>query len=195
MNLVLENNKELKIAQQNKKVADREAGSAYSPFIPRLSLNASYGYSDRTLSSDLPSFSNDIVTEKYDTMIGLNLSFNLFNGGRDKIALQNARLNSKNRTLALEDAQNRLIGIAKETFETHEKQMQLIELEQQNQGTAQQNLELIQERYQIGSAGSLEFRDAQVSLLDAQTSLITAKFQARLTRIQIEKLIGQINID
>ena len=57
------------------------------------------------------------------------------------------------------------------------------------------SLELIEEKYLIGAAGSLEFRDAQVSLLDAQTSLIAARFQARLTRIQIDKMIGEIEID
>jgi len=195
LNLTMEKNSELKIAEQNKKIADREAGSRYSPFIPRLSLNAGYGYTDRTITSDLPSLSNDIITEKYDATIGLNLSFNLFSGGRDKIAWQNARLDSKNRQLALEDTRNRLAGLAREVYETFVKQLQLIGLEQQNQQTAQRNLELIEERYQVGAASSLEFRDAQVSLLDAQTSLIAARFKSRLTRIQIEQLIGEINVE
>lgn len=195
LDLAMENNSVLRIAMQSKEIADREAGSTFSQFIPRLSLNANYGYTDRTVTSNIPTFTNDIVTEKYDASIGLNLSFNLFNGGRDKIAWQNARLKSDNQQLALEDAKNRLEGLVREAYETFEKQIELASLEQQNQQTAQQNLELIDGKYKIGAVSSLEFRDAQVSLLNARTSLISARFQARLTRIQIEQLIGEINVD
>jgi outer membrane protein TolC len=188
----LENSSELKVAKQNKKIADREAGSAYSDFLPRLSLNASYGYADRTITSNL---TDDIITERYDATIGLNLSFNLFNGGRDRIAWQNARLESESQQLALEDTRNRLEGMTREAYEAFENQMELVGLEQQNEQTARQNLELIQEKYRIGAVSSLEFRDAQVSLLNAQVSLITAKYQARITRIQIEQLTGEIDID
>ncbi|MCP4634311.1 MAG: TolC family protein, partial [candidate division Zixibacteria bacterium] len=195
LELAQERNSGLKIAQQNKRVADRNASSTISSFLPRLSLNASYGYTDRTVSSDLPAFGSDVLTERTDATIGLLLSFNLFNGGRNRIDWQNTRLEARNRKLALEDARNQLQGYVQEAFETYNIQIQLVEIEEQNLLIARQNIELHQERYQLGTSSSLEFRDAQLSLIRAQTSLITSQFQARITALEIEQLIGNLQIE
>jgi outer membrane protein len=70
-----------------------------------------------------------------------------------------------------------------------------VKLEEQNLVAAQQNLDLQLERYNIGTANSLEFRDAQVNLIRAQTTLIAACYQARITRLEIEQLIGKVGIE
>jgi len=44
-------------------------------------------------------------------------------------------------------------------------------------------------------ATSLEFRDAQVNFTRAKTALFTARYQARISRLEIEKTIGLINLD
>jgi len=71
----------------------------------------------------------------------------------------------------------------------------LVNLEEQNVVAAQQNLDLQLERYNIGTASSLEFRDAQVNIIRAQTTLIAARYQARITKLEIEQLIGKVGIE
>jgi outer membrane protein TolC len=186
-----ERNSTLMVARQNKLVADQNVKLSYRPFMPQLSLLASYGYSDRTVSSDSPRFSEDVETQSKDGIVGLNLSFNLFNGFRDKINLQNARIVAKNQALVLADVRNQLGGVMRETYETFNKRVELSELEQQNVAAAQQNLDLQRDRYQIGAATSLEFRDAQVNLIRARTTLIVARYQARITRLELEQLSGR----
>jgi len=61
-----------------------------------------------------------------------------------------------------------------------------------NVEAAEQNLELIRDRLGLGSATSLEFRDAQTSLALARTSLIAAQFQARLTRLVLDQITGRL---
>lgn len=190
-----EKNSGLKVARQNRLAADAGARSSFSPFLPKLSLNASYGYSDRTVSGDAIGFGNDIYTERTDAAVGLMLSFNLFNGGRNRIEWQNARLEAKNQRLALEDAQNQLTGAVQQAYDTYINQIQLVELEQQNLLAAEQNLQLHQDRFQTGALSSLEFRDAQVSLIRAQTALIVARYQARITRLEIEQLTGNLKVE
>ena len=70
-----------------------------------------------------------------------------------------------------------------------------MELEEQNVVAATQNLQLQQDKYDIGATTSIEFRDAQVNLIRTQSTLIVARFQARISRLQIEQLIGNIQID
>jgi outer membrane protein TolC len=68
-------------------------------------------------------------------------------------------------------------------------------LEEQNIEAARQNLDLQRERNNLGIANSLEFRDAQVSHARAQTSLITARYQARISRLEVDQLTGVLRIE
>jgi len=194
LSLAAERNSGLKVTEQNKVVADRNLQSAKSTFLPRLSFNAGYGYTDFTRSYDDPGVGADLATQTSDTRVGLVLSFNLFNGGRDKIQWQNARLEAKNQQLALRDAHNQLAGTVRQKYETFLQRTELVNLEEQNVVAARQSLQLQQDRFDIGAASSLEFRDAQVSLIRAQTTLIVARYQARITRLEIEQLVGDLQV-
>ena len=188
--LATEKNSGLNVARQNKSVAENNVSLREAYFYPRLSLIASYNYNDREVESNDPRFSEPITTQSDDAILGLNLSFNLFNGFRDKIDWQNARLEAKNRELELLDAQNRLTATVREKLETFYRRMELIGLEEQNLEAARQNLRLNKDRYDIGAATFLEFRDAQVNLTRSQTTLIVARYQARITRLELEQLMG-----
>ncbi|MCK4655792.1 MAG: TolC family protein, partial [candidate division Zixibacteria bacterium] len=71
----------------------------------------------------------------------------------------------------------------------------MVALEEENVLAARQNLDLQRERHQLGAASSLEFRDAQASYALAQISLITARYQARISHLELERLIGELKVD
>ena len=201
IDLALERNKEVKRAEQQIVVAQKGVGLARGSFLPRLSLKASYDLSDvtSTRSSDTTSSRSFTIPDKLNTEtlsgnVGLTLSFNLFNGFRDKVAWQNARLAEKNAYLELRKLQNYVVGLVREKHTTLYKRLELIRLEEQNVQAATQNLQIQQDRYAIGAASSLEFRDAQVNLNRAQTALITAQYQARITRLEIDQLSGILEL-
>jgi len=190
-----DHNSSLKAAELGKKVADRGVQSARASFMPRLSAFANYGYSDQTINNSAGMYPDlDVGTETNSTTIGLNLSFNLFNGRRDRIDYDNARIEANNQLLALRDAHNRLIGDVREIYNTYHQRMEVVALEEQNIEAARQNLDLQRDRHELGVATSLEFRDAQVSFVQSQTSLITARYQARISRIELDQLTGSLNI-
>ena len=199
MKLAGERNSLLRFTMQGKLVADQNVKLAQSAFYPRLSLNANYGYTDsktdREVSDGDSFFPQNIESQTTDGAVGLTLSFNLFNGFRNKIDLQNAKIEAMNQELALADTKNQVAGLVQEKYDTFQKQVELVRLEEQNQIAAQQNLDLQLERYNIGTASSLEFRDAQVNLIRAQTTLIAARYQARITRLEIKQLIGKVGIE
>jgi outer membrane protein TolC len=167
-----ERNSEVLVARQNKRVADQDVRLAQSAFFPKLSLGANYGYTDVLVSSSSETFPEDINTRSTDRFVGLSLSYNLFNGGRDRIELQRARIEARNLELALADTRNRLAGLVREKYETYLKRIELMELEEQNVLAARQNLDLNTDRYRIGAA----------------------RFQSRIARLEIEQLIGEIDI-
>ena len=169
----LERNSTLIVVQQGKEISREDIRLARSNFSPQVSIGASYSYSDRTISGS-DRLTRDINTTVKDGLIGLNLQWNLFNGFRDKISLENAKISNKKQDLVLKDTQNQLEGLIREKYQTFGVRMELVELEEQNVIAAEQNLQLQQDRYQIGSATFLEFRDAQLNLARAQVTLIAA---------------------
>ncbi len=190
----LERNSALLASRQNKRVSDQEVRLAASAFYPTIFLNGSYGYRERTTSSINDIFT-DIETDGTDAVVGVTLSFNLFNGFRDRIDWQNARIEAKNQALYTEDLEQRIRGLMQVRYETFLKRQELIELEVENVASAEQNLELQQDRYELGTTSSLEFRDAQLNFTRAQTTLIEARFQARISRLEIEQLAGILNTE
>jgi len=194
LGLAMKQNSRLTVARQNKKIADNNISLSSVYFYPRLSFIANYGYNERKVISDSPRFTDPVETINREGLIGLNLTFNLFNGLRDKIDLQNARLEARNQEFSLQDQENKIGAAVREKLETFYKRMELVDLEEQNVIAAEKNLQLNQDRYDIGAASSLEFRDAQVNLIRSQSTLIVARFQARITRLELEQLMGNWKI-
>ncbi len=200
LKLAEKRNSVLQSVEINRRISAQSIQIARSSFLPRLSLNATYGYNNRSTDvgvkpPNFPDFPDELVTKTTDGSVGLSLSWNLFNGFRNKIDWQNARIQAKNQQLALENARNELAGLLNEKYETFLKRLELVKLEQQNVLAARQNLALQQERLQLGSSTSLEFRDAQINLTRAQTALIVARYLARITRLEIEQLTGRLAVD
>jgi outer membrane protein TolC len=109
--------------------------------------------------------------------------------------VQNAKIEARNRELALKDINNQVNKSLLEIYETFHKRLDLVAIEEKNVKAAEQNLQLQSDRYQIGSATSLEFRDAQVNVVRARSTLIAVKFQARIARLEIDQLTGRIAVE
>lgn len=201
LELSLGNNKSFLISKQNKLIAEKNLSVSKSVYYPKLSLNANYGYvnsyTDRLgVLSDTSRIKNsDIESKNINKSIGLTLSFNLFNGFRDKINFQNAWLEAKNQEHNFYKSINMLNGLAHEKYTSLNKQIEITKLEEENVIAAQQNLQLLQDLFQVGAASSLEFRDAQVNLARSQANLIAAKFQAKLLRLELDQLAGTLSIE
>ena len=193
--LAEERNSVLLTAMHNKRVAEENVRIARSAFWPRLVLNGSYGYTDRSLFGEAITAGADSSGARIESGVGLMLSFNLFNGNVDKINYQNARLEELNQDLSLRNIKNEIAGLVQERYTTFQKRLAKVRLEEENSVTARQNMQLQKERYAIGASDSLDFRDAQVKYAQAQVSLIVARFDARISLLEIQQLIGKIEIE
>ena len=191
--MALERNSTLSIAEQNKILADLNISLSESPFYPRLLFSFNYNYIDLDSETSRFDFPVKSTTKEYGGT--LTLTYNLFNGLRDNINHQNAILGDRNAELTLQDVRNKIAGLVRERYVTMQKRLELMKLEEQNVIAATQNLQLQQDKYDIGATTSIEFRDAQVNLIRSQSTLIVARFQARISRLEIEQLIGNIQVD
>jgi outer membrane protein len=169
---------------------------ADSSFWPQLILGGQYGYTNRSLrdgGGGATSLYGDSRTR--DASATLQLRFNLFNGNIDRINAQNARLSAKSAVLSLADIQKRIFGFMYELQKTFLKQVAVVVIETQNTVKARPNIQQQEERYRTGAADSLDFRDAQVNVLRAKSSLFNARYVARIAFLDIQRLIGEISIN
>ena len=190
-----ERNSTLLTARYEKQVAEEDVRIARSVFWPRLSLNGSYGYLDRSLFGDDVVAGTDRDRYAINSSIGLFLTFNLFNGNIDTIDYQNAKIDLLNSDLTVRNIENEIAGLVREKYTTFQKRMTKVALEEENTGTAKQNMELQKERYATGASDSLDFRDAQVNYAQAQVRLIVARFDARISLLEIQQLVGNVAIE
>jgi outer membrane protein TolC len=192
LNLTEEKNSQLSIVRKNLDIARQNKKISSSSFLPRISASGNYNYSDQ---KDDTENRGEINSESKGLTAGLSLSWNIFNGFRNRIDVQNKKLELKNSELSLLYEENRLAGLVKEKYDTFLKRIELLQLEDENVIAAEQNLKLQQDRFDIGTTSSLEFRDAQVNLALAQNRQITARYQAQISRLEIDQLIGNIVTD
>lgn len=190
-----ERNADLITARQGLRVAESTTALSRSSYYPRVSLFANYGYADRLVGTEQSErFSSDILTQSTDASAGLSLSFNLFNGFRNRTDVQNARIETRIAEISLDEAERQLEGILLERREALRTRLDAVAIEELNLEAARQNLTLQIERFETGTVTSLEFRDAQVQFVRAETAYIVSLFEARLAILELQRLIGDIRL-
>ena len=188
-------NADLLVARQNLAVAEAETGTARSSFFPRISLFANYGYGDRITSTDESErFTDDISTQSTDATVGLSFSFNLFNGFRNSTDVQNAVLARRSAESALKEREQQLDADFDALLSTLRTRLASLSLMEHSLDAARKNLDLQLQRYETGTVTSLEFRDAQLQFIRAESAYILALFEARIASLQLQRLSGDIRL-
>ena len=187
-------NADLTVLRQNLRVTEALLSTSRSTFYPRVNLFANYGYSDRLTGTSDERFSDDISTQSTDAAIGLSFTFNLFNGFRNATDIQNAALNRRSAATAIDEAEIRLAALLREQMRTLEIRLQAVAIEESSLDAARRNLDLQVERFQTGTVTSLEFRDAQLQFVRAETAYIVARFQAHIADLELRRLTGDLRV-
>jgi outer membrane protein len=180
-------NKELLITQRQKNVAFLQVRELQASRLPGINLNASY--LNNTLNSDAGFL---IQNQRQGLNYGGNITVNLFNGLSLNRRIQNAKVQQKIQDYTLDQFEIQLRSDIQRSFNTYQNNLRLLNIEQKNYQVARENSEIALERFRLGIASYLEFRDAQVNLLTAENRLITSIFQIKEQEIELMRLSGKI---
>ena len=74
----------------------------------------------------------------------------------------------------------------------YENRLNIYIIQEQNVITNLNNFDRSREQFQLGRITSIEFRLAQINLLNAQTNKNLAKYDAKLAELQLLQLTGQL---
>ncbi len=185
-----ENNVSMQIIEENLLIADYDKKLSFTGYLPRLDLFGSYGW-NRNISPESPFFPGSTQTTK-GYSAGVSLSWNLFDGGQTSVRIQNAKIAYENQQIQKQIIQQNVDRDIKNAFENYKNRLYIYQLQKKNVTTNQNNFSRTQKQFNIGQVNSVEFRQAQLNLLNAQTSYNLAKFDAKLAEVQLLQLTGQL---
>ena len=184
---LLAENAELSIARLEQDISRHEMREIRAERYPQISLSSSYYYNRAENDGGFFRFN-----ESRGLTIGLTARINIFDGFNTSRRVQNAQINRKNAELTLEAEKLRLESEFLTIYRTYENSLELVDLEEENFVNAQETLDIALERFRLGSISSLEFREAQRTLLAAEDRLINARFEAKVAETELLNLSGEL---
>ncbi|MEM9000133.1 MAG: TolC family protein [Bacteroidota bacterium] len=184
------NNVSLLQAEQNVLINAYDIEISKSGYLPTIGLTGSYGWNlnQSAASAFFPGTNNTT----YSLGLGANLSWNLFDGGATNVRVRNAKIAYKNQEIRQKQIKIEVDRDILNALDTYETLLEVYKIQEQNVLTNQNNFDRSREQYQLGRITSIEFRDAQINLLNAQTNKNLAKYDAKLAELQLLQLTGQL---
>ncbi|WP_339703636.1 TolC family protein [Algoriphagus aquimarinus] len=180
-------NKTYLITQRQENVAFLQMKELRASRLPVINLNTNY--SNNTSNSDAGIL---IQNQRSGFNYGGNIQLNVFNGFTLNRRIQNAKVQQKIQSYAVDQYEIQLRSDIHRAFNTYTTNRNLLEVEQKNYAVAKESSEIALERFRLGISSYLEFRDAQVNLLTAENRLITSIFNIKEQEIELRRLSGKI---
>jgi adhesin transport system outer membrane protein len=183
----LKSNTSLLIASKNKTISEYDRKLVLARSYPYVTATSGYNYTLNTFSANTTSSQ---VTNGLN--YGLTLGFNIFDGLNQRRSIRNSAIEVLNKELKYLEVEQGVKADLITIYSAYSNYLRLITLEQQNLGTATENLDIAMERYKLGNLSGIDLREVQKSLLDARESLLSVQFQAKLAEISLLLISGRI---
>ncbi|MEZ4795675.1 MAG: TolC family protein [Flavobacteriaceae bacterium] len=188
MNKVKANNVALLQVEKNLIISEYDIKSWKSDYLPTLGLTGTYGWNknNNNAASFLETSTNTGLSG------GVNLSWNLFDGGGTMTRVKNAKINLENQKLQKEQI---IINIERDfenAWDDYQNKLTIFNVQEENIITSKNNFERTQEKFKLGQVTSIEFREAQLNLLNTELSRNQAKYDAKLAELFVLQLSGEL---
>ncbi|MFY8110731.1 MAG: TolC family protein [Flavobacterium sp.] len=170
-----------------KNVSELQLKQVKAARYPSVSLNTGYNFQDTESS---------LGFTRSSSARGLNYGFsatlNVFDGFAQNRNEKIAKLELENTKLAIEQQSQLLESQLSTFYQTYLTNLELINLEQNNEAIAKQNLAITIDKLKIGTITTIEFRAAQLNYVNARVRNSNAQYQAKLSEIALKELAGNI---
>ncbi|TDO82905.1 outer membrane protein TolC [Flavobacterium chryseum] len=188
MDLAQKQNPGLESQIINKRIAELQLKQVKANRYPVVTLNSGYNFADSQSSLGFTSQSS-----ARGLNYGFTASVNVFDGFNQHRNEKVAKIQIENSQIAIEQ-QNMILNTQLSTaFQTYLTNLELIDLEQDNEAIAKQNLQITLDKFRIGTITTIDFRTAQLNYVNAKVRYSNAQYEAKLSEIALKELAGNIN--
>lgn len=151
--------------------AEAEIGSARATYYPSVSLSGSI----KGERSENGSFEQD----DFARSVGILFNYTLFSGGTDRARVAEAAHKKKERLKNLESLKISVTKEVNDALSELDAARQQLELQRKNASLVKRNRDLVEKEYAAGKASLVRLNEAQRNLIQAQSSLATARLSLR----------------
>lgn len=186
---MIANNVTLLQAQRNINISQFDIKSSKARFLPNLGLVGSYGWNESNNNSPL---AFTLQNTSSGVSAGLNLTWNLFDGGSTITQVKNTKILLENQKLQQEQLLMDVERNFNNAWDDYQNKLVIYQVQEKNIKTSENNFERTQEKFKLGQVTSIEFRQAQLNLLNAELSRNQAKYDAKLAELTVLQLSGEL---
>ena len=176
LSYALDNRNEIKVAEKNIENAAIGTEIAKSGYLPNVSLG--YGFNSGANFSNL-SGSNSFFQQINDNKghsFGLRVNIPIFSRFQNKTAVAKSKIREENSKLDLEQSKLTLESNIQRAFTDAQAAFKAFEAAKTSLASQELAFNNSKERYNIGSMTSFELEQSRVNLINAESSLINAKY-------------------
>ncbi len=188
LNTARQKNSDLSITNQNMEITAYELRIIEAEKKPTVGSNATYNFSYQNNAEEA------FITQSNSRglNLGVNLAWNLFDGGAREVRRQNTEINIQNQQILKNQLLSQIERDVTNAWWNYQNALRILQAEAAALETNRLNFERTEEYFKSSRVTSVEFRQAQLNLLNAATSYNTAKYDAKVLEIQLYQLSGQI---
>jgi len=188
------NNVRLQQIEREIAISDYTIKGAKALLLPTIGLTGTYGWNRN--ENPASTFFPGTTQRSNNLTLGANLRWNIFDGGRSLVAIKNAKIAYESQEILRKQLQQEVYRDIANAQGDYNNALAIYEMQEQNVLTNEDNFRRSQERLKLGQITSVEFRQAQLNLLNARVTKNAAKYTAKLAELQLLQLTGQLlNID
>lgn len=187
LKVTVEKHPELQSFQYEMRSAEFGKKIARTSFLPSFSLTGVYSRSHNEAR-----FVYGDLSKNWFGSVGLAVRWNLFNGFADHANIERETLNYR---IAEENYRDRVRNLrleAEQALLSLRAWKEITEINQDNLASAQEDLRLAQERYNVGAGTLLDIINAQVNVTRAKSTLIQAKYDSMIALAQLKAVMGTL---
>jgi outer membrane protein len=181
-------NIDLMLVQNEKQLSQLNIDINNTALKPQISANSSLGVFGG-LNDSKVTIKNQFAS---DFGAGLSLSWNIFDGGFNKVRNKNLKVLLDNQDILENQLKEQITRDISNSWESYQNQLYIMQVETGNINTAELNFDRTSEQFKLGQISSVEFRQAQLNLLYAQINFNRAKLIAKINEIRLLQLSGNI---
>jgi len=188
---LLEKVKESSTALEQQKlqelIAETDLRITEAQRYPTVSLFAGYQYN--VTQAEVGFFSSN---QNYGPIIGVNVRFNLYNGGNVNREVKNYKLQQQNTLLLKDQVHNNLNASVLTALNNYYGLKEQITIAESNVTAMNKVFNTAQAQLKQGAINGYDYRLTQQSLLDAQQTLARLEYNAKAIEITLHRLSSSI---
>ncbi len=187
--MATENNTTLKGLKAGERIAKLDTKITKSSRYPLIDFNSGYNFNlNLNQSQYFPSKYN----ESNGLSWGFAVSIPIFDGNEINRKIKNAKIVEENSALNYLKAKQDMESNLYQLYNIYSNNLRMIEFEDESRESAFLNLEAALEKYKLGSLSGIEFRDFQLSYMNASDRRLRAIYQAKVSEISLHLMAGEL---